>query len=68
MTESALLPKPSTIEAVVLNKLITTEGGITWVDFEDKYEMTDAKLKKIVTNLRNGMFESEEDSTLRFDS
>jgi hypothetical protein len=63
------LPKTGTPESVVLAKLIQKPEGITYLDFpEDNPLHNEEKLDEVICNLRNGMYESDNDDTLKFDS
>lgn len=64
-----LYPKENTLEAVVLAKLLAAGNkGITYLDFTDHIEITQQKLEEIIKNLQHGMFESNQDNMLKFDS
>jgi len=63
-----LIPKEGTIERIVLDKLIENEGGITYLDFPEHLNITEELLEQAVTNLQTGIFESEDDVQIKFDS
>jgi hypothetical protein len=63
------LPKIGTLERVLLENLIQHPKGVTYLDFpEDSPLHDEEKLDEIVCNLRNCMYEAEDDNTLKFDS
>ncbi len=63
------LPKIGSLESIVLAKMIELPEGITYLDFAEGSELNNPeKLEEIVNNLRNGMFESDEDNQVKFDS
>ena len=62
-----LIPKEGTMERVVLDRLIESDAGVTYMDFAG-YGLTDESLAQIVQNLRTGMFEAENDDELRIDA
>jgi hypothetical protein len=64
-------PKVGTLEATVLAKLLALKGedGICYMDFPENSELrNEEKLEEIVRNLRHGMYESDGDKKLAFDS
>jgi hypothetical protein len=62
------LPKAGTLERLVLERLIENgKAGVTYMDFIGT-GVTEENIDQIVQNLRNGMYESEDDDFLRFDS
>ena len=62
-------PKENSLEHVVLLKLLEAEEGICYLDFPENSELrNDEKLEEIVSNLRHGMYESDGDKKLAFDS
>ena len=64
-----LYPKENTLEAVVLAKLLAAGNkGVTYLDFKDHIEITEHKLEEIIKNLEHGIFESNQDDMLKFDS
>lgn len=64
-----LYPKEDTLEAYVLAKLLAAgDKGVTYLDFKDHPGITEHKLEEIIQNLQCGMFESNQDDMLKFDS
>lgn len=64
-----LLPKIGTLEAMALAALLVNEDGITHLDFPEGHPLNDEKkLHEVINNLINGMYESEQDSQLKFDA
>jgi hypothetical protein len=61
-------PKAGTLERLVLEKLVEVPAGITFLDFPPEVNMTDEKLAEAISNLRSGMFESEQDDQISFDA
>lgn len=61
-----MIPKQGTLERVVLDKLQEL-GQITYMDMIGT-GVTEDNIDKIVQNLRNGMYESEDDDLVRFDA
>jgi hypothetical protein len=62
-------PKENSLEHAVLLKLIESEEGICYLDFPENSELrNEEKLEEIVRNLRHGMYESDGDKNLAFDS
>ena len=62
-------PKIGTLESLVLAMMLKAPGGVSYLDFPEGHELhNEERLDEIVRNLRNGMFEVEDDNTLRFDS
>lgn len=60
MTMSAI-PKEGTIERIVLDKLQEAgEEGVTHFDFVDP-AISEERLAQAIENLKNGMFEAEDD-------
>ena len=63
------LPKIGTLESIVLAKMLELPDGISCLNFTEGSELSNPeKLEEIVNNLRNGMFESDEDNQVKFDS
>ena len=62
------MPKAGTLERLVLERLIENgAAGVTYMDFIGT-GVTEGNIDQIVQNLRTGMYESEGDDSLRFDS
>ena len=64
--EMRLMPKKGTLERIMLDRLLTGEG-VTYLDFIGT-GITEENIEQIVENLRNGMFEAENDHQLSFDA
>jgi hypothetical protein len=63
------LPKIGTLESIVLAKLMQNPEGVTYLDFpKDSQLHNEKKLDEIICNLRTGMYESDDDNLLKFDS
>ena len=62
-----LMPKQGTLERLVLEKLEASKSGVTCLDFVGT-GVTEANIDQIVQNLRNGMFEAENDNELKVDA
>ena len=61
-----LMPKQGTLERLMLDKMIEL-GGVTFADF-DGTGITEENIDQIAQNLRNGIFEAENDNEVKFDS
>jgi hypothetical protein len=61
------MPKKGTLERIVLEKLINNKNGVTFKDF-DGTAITEQNIEKIIKNLRYGMYESDNDDEVKFDS
>jgi hypothetical protein len=72
MTEqnSPAFPKVGSLESIVLARLFKAGAkGVTHLDFADHPELSDPdKLAQVIENLKNGMFESDDDEHTAFDS
>ena len=68
-----LIPKIGTLERVILEKLVEKmdlpypENGVTFMDFIET-GITEENIDQIINNLRNGMFDAENDNELRADA
>ncbi len=60
-----LIPKEGTLERLLLEKAI--DGPVTYLDFVGT-GITEENIDQIVQNLRNGMFEAENDFILKADA
>ena len=65
-----LKPKPGSLEAIFIEK--ATEAakngtGVTFLDFVGT-GITEENIDQIVQNLRNGMYESDDDGSLKEDA
>lgn len=61
-----LMPKKGTLERLMLDKMITS-NGVTYLDFVGT-GITEENIDQIAQNLRNGMFEAENDYELKEDA
>lgn len=62
-----LTPKLGTLERVFLEKLIEKSEGVTYLDLIGT-GITEENIDQIANNLRNGMFESDQDNSIGFDA
>jgi hypothetical protein len=65
--ESDLIPKAGTLERVMLDKLMESENGVSFLDFVGT-GITEDNIDQIAENLRHGMYESEDDDLLKEDA
>jgi hypothetical protein len=64
----ALFPKQGTLERVLIDKMIEREpNGVSHLDFIGT-GITEDNIDQIVSNLSNGMYESEDDHLLKEDA
>ena len=63
-----ILPKVGTVERVVLDKLLTSESGVSFFDFDPVLGITEEILAAVVERLRHGIFESDCDDEIIFDA
>ena len=56
-----LIPKTGTLERVMIEKLMINKDGVTYLDFVGT-GITEENIDQIAKNLRNGMFEAENDN------
>lgn len=63
-----LIPKVGTLERLMLEKLADKPEGVSYLDFPEGSGITHETIDQIVQNLRNGMFEAENDDTLKADA
>jgi hypothetical protein len=62
-----IIPKIGTLERLLFDKLITSESGVTFLDFVGT-GITEENIGQIIQNLQHGMYDSEMDSKINFDS
>lgn len=62
-----LMPKTGTLERVLLEKMLENPEGVTFLDLVGT-GITEENIDQIAQNLRNGMFESEDDVRLKGDA
>ena len=63
-----ILPRVGTIERVVLDKLLSSDNGVTFLDFDPSLGITDEVLEGVVERLRHGIFESDCDDEIIFNA
>ena len=62
-----MIPKAGTLERVMLDKLMESENGVSFLDFVGT-GITEDNIDQIAENLRHGMYESEDDDLLKEDA
>ena len=62
-----MIPKEGTLERLMLEKLLSSEHGVTYLDFIGA-GITEENIDQIANNLRNGMYESDDDDLLKEDA
>lgn len=62
-----LMPKKGTLERIFLDKVYALNRGVTFEDFVGT-GITEGNIDQVVQNIRNNMFESEDDAHIRKDS
>ncbi len=64
-----IFPKKGSLERVMLDAMISAGpgGSVSFMDFIGT-GITEENIDQIANNLRTGMFEAENDFTVRFDS
>lgn len=62
-----LIPKKGTLERVMLEKLIDSNHGVSFLDFVGT-GITEENIEQIANNLRHGMYEAENDNELKGDA
>lgn len=65
-----LMPRVGTLERLLLDAMIESNkfgNGVTFMDFEGT-GITEGNINQIAQNLRNGMYESEDDVNLEKDA
>ena len=62
-----MMPKQGTLERVMLDKLMESKNGVTFLDFVGT-GITEDNIDQIAENLRHGMYESEDDDLLKEDA
>lgn len=61
------MPILGTLERVMLDKMVSQEEGVTFLDFVGT-GITEDNIDQIAQNLRNAMYESEDDHELKEDA
>ncbi len=61
-------PKEGTIERIVLDKLLDSEDGCTYLDFDPALGITEDVMDEIIERLAHGIYESEDDDERKFDA
>ena len=62
-----LVPKVGSLERLMVEKMLEKPEGVTFFDFEGT-GITEDNIDQIVQNLRTGMYEAENDDTLKEDA
>ena len=62
-----MMPKEGTLERVMLDLMMEREEGVTFLDFIGT-GITEENIDQIAENLRNGMYEAEDDDQLKEDA
>ena len=65
--DDMLIPKKGSLHAIVLDKLIESKDGVTYLDFIGT-GVTEENIDQIMCDLRYGMFEAENDNELKLDA
>ena len=58
-----MIPKKGTLERLLLDKLLVSNGGVSFLDFVGS-DITEDNIEQVAKNLRNGMYESEYDNLI----
>jgi len=61
------MPKVGTLERIFVDKIMSQQEGVTYLDFIGT-GITEENIDQVVQNLRNNMFESEDDDKLKVDA
>lgn len=61
------MPKEGTLERLMLDKMMDSESGVSFLDFVGT-GITEDNIDQVAQNLRNGMYESEDDDSLKEDA
>lgn len=67
MLDMFSMPKRGTLERIMVEKLMQHPEGVTFMDFVGT-GITEENIDQIAQNLRNAMYESEDDSAIKQDS
>ncbi len=67
MSHDLLIPAEGTLERIALEKLATTHGGVTFLDFVGT-GITEDNIDQVMKNLMTGMFIAENDNELKPDA
>lgn len=62
-----MMPKQGTLERIFLDAMVNSPHGVTFLDFIGT-GITEENIDQLAQNLRNGMFEGENDNQLEFDA
>ena len=62
-----LMPKNGTLERMLVDAMLASEEGVTYLDLAGT-GITEDNIEQVAQNLRNGMFEAENDNELRIDA
>jgi len=61
------MPKRGTLERLMVEKMLEKPGGVTFLDFVGT-GITENNIDQIAQNLRNCMYQAEDDHTLKQDA
>lgn len=61
------MPKTGTLERLMLDTMLQKKIGVTFMDFIGT-EINEYNIEQVASNLRSGMYESEDDKQMRMDS
>lgn len=61
------MPKKGTLERIMVEKMLEQPEGVTFLDFVGT-GITEDNIDQIAQNLRNAMYEAEDDHTLKEDA
>lgn len=61
------MPKKGTLERVLVDAMLASKEGVTFLDLAGT-GITETNIEQVAQNLRNGMFEAENDNELRIDA
>lgn len=61
------MPKEGTLERLMLDKMMDSESGVSFLDFVGT-GITEDNTDQVAQNLRNGMYESEDEGSLKEDA
>lgn len=60
-------PKKGSLEYILLSAMVDNPEGVTFLDLEGT-GITEENIEQIAENLRNGLYESDDDNLLKFDA
>jgi len=62
------MPKEGSIDRIILDKLMASPGGATYLDFDPALGITAEIMDGAIIRLTHGIYESESDDQIKFDS